>query len=239
MHCVHCSAILLHRFRIVQDNSIARSTRYLRLINLEHLGRRPTKSEYTANYVDKPIFPAKARKEGSVDDYGPTFAARTTYNDSYLNWPAGPRDAMRPPGFEPVNAAFDGTTMYSTHYCDRSRPVQPWRKSEHWPHNYSLCEVNHPRSSGPYKVASERAAVVNFPNSNFKDDTTYSDCYRKWGVQECVRSMKPGRFGPSTEAFVGNTSYSDDFRGPPTGDKCPVMLRPKPTATVEGHQCYP
>jgi hypothetical protein len=81
----------------------------------------------------------KAKKEANLDPYSCTFKGRTTYDYSYLSWPANPR-----PGFHSNPMALEGKTSYTYDYWDKSRPVQPWRKSEHWPHTYSLCETHHP-----------------------------------------------------------------------------------------------
>jgi hypothetical protein len=121
---------------------------------------KPTHTEYSGSYNEKPIYPAKAKKEANLDPYSYTFKGRTTYGDAYLSWPANPRCGFKPPGFHSHPMALEGKTSYTYDYWDKLRPVQPWRKSEHWPHTYSLCETHHPRKlesmpSKPLDTASQ------------------------------------------------------------------------------------
>jgi hypothetical protein len=45
-----------------------------------------------------------------------------------------PRSGFKPPGFHSNPMAWEGKTSYTYDYWDKSRHVQQWRKSEHWPH---------------------------------------------------------------------------------------------------------
>jgi len=200
---------------------------------------KPTHTEYSGSYNEKPIYPAKAKKEANLDPNSCTFKGRTTYDDSYLSWPANPRSGFKPPGFHSNPMALEGKTSYTYDYWDKSRPIQPWRKSEHWPHTYSLCETHHPHKleSMPSKPIDTASRII--PYSKFAENTTYSDHYRKWRVQDSVRNVKEVRWGPKVEKFVGHTTYTQDFCKRSGGEKCNVLMIPKPTVLVNGHQCYP
>jgi hypothetical protein len=104
---------------------------------------KPTHIEYSGSYNEKPIYPAKAKKEANLDPYSCTFKGRTTCDDSYLSWRAKCRSGFEPPGFHSNPMALEDKTSYTYDYWDKSRPIQPWRKSEHWPHTYSLCQTHH------------------------------------------------------------------------------------------------
>ncbi len=174
-----------------------------------------------------------------MDPYSCTFKGRTTYDDSYLSWPANPRSGFKPPGFHSNPMALEGKTSYPYDYWDKSRPVQPWRKSEHWGHTYSLCQTHHPHKleSMPSKPLDTASRII--PYSKFAENTTYPDHYRKWRVQDSVRNVKEVRWRPKVEKFVGHTTYTQDFCQPSVGEKCNVLMCPKPTVLVSGHQCYP
>lgn len=202
---------------------------------------RPLQTDYTGFFDKKPIFPGKLWNPKTSQKEGPTFNGHTVYTDCYKKWKTEPRSAFKPPGFLPAKEEFDDRTTYTTNFKDFSKPEQPWRKSEHWPHKYTLCEVCHPTKSGPFKTKEEDVKVVNMKGADLDGRTTYSDYYYNQGQSESTRTIQPIRCGPKVEPLDGLTTYSDKFRRPPNKDKslCPVMMRPMPTNTVSHHQCYP
>jgi hypothetical protein len=91
--------------------------------------------------------------------------------------------------------------------------------------------------SMPSKPLDTASRII--PYSKFAENTTYPDHYRKWRVQDSVRNVKEVRWRPKVEKFVGHTTYTQDFCQPSVGEKCNVLMCPKPTVLVSGHQCYP
>jgi hypothetical protein len=79
---------------------------------------KPTHTKYSGSYNEKPIYPAKAKKEANLDPYSCTFKGRTTYDDSYLSWPANPRSGFKPLGFHSNPMAWEGKTSYTYDYWD-------------------------------------------------------------------------------------------------------------------------
>lgn len=67
-----------------------------------------------------------------VKDDRADFAFRTSYDDTYLRWPANPRGPRRPPDeLEMAEGTIKGPTMYTTHYSDLSQlPEDERRKLE-------------------------------------------------------------------------------------------------------------
>ncbi|XP_024387531.1 uncharacterized protein [Physcomitrium patens] len=198
-------------------------------LGLAHSG--PVNTEFAEKFEKKPIFPAKLWVPKTSQKVGPTFSGQTVYGASYKKWASEPRYAFKPPGFIPNTEQFDDRTTYGTHFKDRSKPEKPRRKLEHWPHNYTPCEVCHPIVSGAFKTKEEDIRVVNTKGAHLDGRTTYNHFHYNPGKSQVTRSMKLTRWGPKVEPLDGSTTYSAMFRRPPNKDKilCPVMMRPMPT----------
>ena len=185
---MHKHVFLIRTLSAVPGISCMPWNLYQLIWELSAHGCRWVDSEYSSRYnVEKPLFPGRAWVKAPLTSDQPTFGGATTYTTSYKDWGPNARDSIRPPGFEASKAPFQGSTLYSEQFVDKSRPVQPWRKLEHYPHTYGLCEKYHPRRSGPYDVGAEKARVINIPPADFIDRTTFREHFPRPKPQESNR----------------------------------------------------
>jgi hypothetical protein len=135
-------------------------------------------------------------------------------------------------------------------FDQETKPVLTWTKKQnrrlHRNTKQTLLWTRKPHPITDWHGCSllHRPLPFRTPKTSVTDTKTYwinilyKDHYRKWRVQDSVRNVKEVRWGSKVEKFVGHTTYTQDFCNRSVGEKCNVLMRPKPTVLVNGHQCY-
>lgn len=133
-----------------------------------------------------------------IKDDRADFAFRTSYDDTYLRWPANPRGPRRPPDeLEMAEGTIKGPTMYTTHYSDLS----------HLPENERRMLETRGSCSNLAPTSPREVPGVIEMGGDPRGDTTCGVTCGKFPAQG-DKSVRP-------ESFICATKYNSFFRDPP------------------------